>query len=304
MKVLISGASGLIGRSVSALLQAGGHAVSRLVRDAAQAKRGDVVWQPDAPLAAANIADYDVIVHLAGKPVATLWTPEAKAEIRSSRVTGTRTIAQAAAEAFQQGGKPHALICSSASGYYGNRGNEELVEECEAGLGFLAEVCQEWEQAAQTAAMAGVRVAHMRTSIVLDAKGGALAEMLPAFRFGVAGILGSGKQSWSWVSLADASAAYVFAVENEQVHGALNLAGGSATNAEFTKTLGRVLRRPTILRIPAFALRAIAGQAAEEMVLSSARLVSKRLLEAGFEFTDRELEPTLRKLLDKPAKNN
>src|SRR6266568_1404906 len=273
MKVLISGASGFIGRSVSSLLQAGQHEVCRLVRDPAQVARGDVVWQPGAELNPTSIADFDVIVHLAGKPVATLWTPQAKEEIRSSRVEGTRTIAQAAAEAFKQGGKPHALICSSASGYYGNRGDEELVEECEAGLGFLAEVCREWEVAAETAAM---------------------AEMLPAFRFGVAGILGNGKQWWSWVSLADTSAAYVFAVENEQVHGALNLAAGAATNAEFTKTLGRVLHRPTILRIPAFALRAIAGQLAEEMVLASQRVVPKRLLEAGFTFEDSELEPTLR----------
>jgi uncharacterized protein len=304
MKVLISGASGLIGRSVCSLLQARQHEVFRMVRDPARAGRGDVVWQPASQLNPADIADFDVIVHLAGKPVATLWTPQTKAEIRSSRVLGTRTISEAAAEAFKQRGKPHALICSSASGYYGNRGDEELVEDSEEGLGFLAEVCREWEEAAEAAAMAGVRVAHMRTSIVLDAKGGALAEMLPAFRFGVAGMLGSGKQWWSWVSLADASAAYVLAVESEQVHGALNLAAGAATNAEFTKTMGRVLHRPTILRIPAFALRAIAGQAAEEMVLSSARLVPKRLLEAGFEFGDRELEPTLRKLLDKPARND
>src|SRR6266568_5158123 len=303
MKVLISGATGSIGRSVSSLLQAGQHEVCRLVRDPAQVARGDVVWQPGAELNPTSIADFDVIVHLAGKPVATLWTPQAKEEIRSSRVEGTRTIAQAAAEAFKQGGKPHALICSSASGYYGNRGDEELVEECEAGLGFLAEVCREWEVAAETAAMAGVRVAHMRTAIVLDTKGGALAEMLPAFRFGVAGILGNGKQWWSWVSLADTSAAYVFAVENEQVHGALNLAANAATNAEFTKTLGRMLRRPTILRIPAFALRAIAGQLAEEMVLASQRVVPKRLLEAGFTFEDSELEPTLRKLLNGTAKN-
>ncbi|HVJ04522.1 MAG TPA: TIGR01777 family oxidoreductase [Candidatus Saccharimonadales bacterium] len=301
MKVLISGATGLIGRSVSSLLQAGQHEVSRMVRDPAEARQGDVVWKPSSPLDAGTIADFDVIVHLAGKPIATLWTPQAKEEIRRSRVEGTRTIAQAAAGAYKQGGRPHALICSSASGYYGNRGNEELVEECEAGLGFLAEVCREWEAAAETAAMAGVRVAHMRTAIVLDAKGGALAEMLPAFRFGVAGILGDGKQWWSWVSLADASAAYVFAVENEHVHGALNLAAGAATNAEYTKTLGRVLRRPTILRIPAFALRAVAGQLAEEMVLASQRVIPKRLVEAGFTFEDLELEPTLRKLLNGTA---
>jgi hypothetical protein len=247
---------------------------------------------------AALVAGFDVIVHLAGRPVATLWTEKAKAEIRGSRVKGTMTIAEAAAQAFQQSGKPRALICSSAIGYYGSRGDEELVEESEAGLGFLAEVCREWENAARPAAMAGVRVVHMRTSLVLDTKGGALAKMLPAFRYGAGGKLGSGRQWWSWISLRDTVRAYAFAAENEQIHGALNVAAPDAvTNAEFTRALGRVLRRPTLLAVPAFALRALAGEMAEEMFLASQRVVPKRLLEAEFDFEDRELEATLRQLL-------
>jgi uncharacterized protein len=297
MKVLVSGASGFLGRKICSFLAAK-HEVHGLVRDPTKVGRGDVLWNPESPLEAARIAGFDVIVHLAGRPVATLWTEKAKEEIRSSRVVGTANLARAAAQAFLEHGQPHALICSSAIGYYGSRGDEELVEESEAGLGFLAGVCRDWENASRAAAMAGVRVAHMRTSLVLDSGGGALAKMLPAFRLGLAGKLGSGRQWWSWISLQDAVRVYAFAVENEQVHGALNLAATSVVrNAEFTRTLGRILHRPTLLTVPAFALRVVAGEMAEEMLLASQRVIPKRLLDAGFNFQDVELEPTLRKLL-------
>lgn len=297
MKVLMSGASGLIGRELTSLLRTQGHEVHSLVRGAA-GSGGDVSWQPGEVLNPALLTGFDAIVHLAGKSVATLWTEKAKAEILHSRVDGTSTIARAAAQAFAIDGRPRALICSSAIGYYGSRGDEELSEESEAGLGFLAEVCRQWEEAAQPAAMAGVRVAQLRTSLVLDAKGGALAKMLPAFRFGVGGKLGSGRQWWSWVSLRDTARAYVFALENEHVHGALNLAApGAVTNAEFTRTLGGVLHRPALLGIPAFALRAVAGEMAEGMLLASQKVVAQRLPEAGFHFEDDELGATLRGLL-------
>lgn len=298
MKVLMSGASGLIGGEVSALLGDSGHEVHRLVREGAKSASDDVEWQPSKALEPNQIAGFDVIIHLAGRPVATLWTEQAKQEILRSRVEGTANLARAAAEAFRAGGKPLALISSSAIGYYGSRGDEELVEESEPGFGFLADVCREWEAAAQPAAIAGVRVAHMRTSLVLSAKGGALAKMLPAFRLGVGGRLGNGRQWWSWVSLRDAARAYVFAVEDERMHGAINLAAPDAvTNAEFTRTLGRVLHRPTLLTVPAFALRAVAGEMADQMLLASQSVVPKRLFEAGFRFKDEELEPLLRKLV-------
>jgi hypothetical protein len=298
MKVLVSGAGGLIGREVSSLLHGRGYEVHSLLRDPARLRTGDVLWQPALPLEAAQIAGFDVIVHLAGRPVATLWTEQTKAEIRDSRVQGTATLARAAAEAFQQNGKPHALICSSAIGYYGSRGDEELTEESEVGMGFLAEVCRDWERAAQPAATAGVRVAHLRTGVVLSTAGGALAKMLPAFRFGVAGKFGDGRQWMSWISLRDAARAYALAVENEHVCGALNLVSpGPVTNAEFTRTLGRVLHRPTLLMVPTFALRALAGEMAEAMLLASQRVLPTRLLEAGFEFEDPELEAALRKSL-------
>jgi hypothetical protein len=298
MRVLISGASGLIGREVSALLREGGHEVHSLVRDAAKSAPGDVVRHPSKALDARQISTFDVILHLAGRPVATLWTEKAKQEIRNSRVKGTASLTSAVVEAFRSTGRPRALICSSAIGYYGSRGDEELVEESEPGLGFLAEVCRDWEAAAHPAAMAGVRVVHMRTSLVLSAEGGALAKMLPAFRLGVGGKLGSGRQWWSWVSLRDAARAFVFAAENEHMHGAVNLAAPDAvTNAEFTRTLGRVLHRPTLLGVPAFALRAVSGEMAEEMLLASQNVVPKRLLEAGFRFDDEELETLLGELL-------
>jgi len=298
MRVLISGASGLIGREVSGLLLDGNHEVHSLVRDGAKFAAGDVVWNPSKGLKAEQVAGFDVIIHLAGRPVATLWTAQAKQEIRNSRVEGTANLAFAVAESFRAEGKPRALISSSAIGYYGSRGDEELVEESEPGFGFLAEVCRDWEAAAQPAAMAGVRVAHMRTSLVLSAKGGALAKMLPAFRLGVGGKLGSGRQWWSWVSLHDAARAFVFAVEDERMHGAVNLAAPDAlTNAEFTRILGRVLHRPTLLSVPAFALKIATGEMAGQMLLASQRVVPRRLLEAGFHFEDEELEPLLRKLV-------
>ncbi len=298
MKVLISGAGGMIGKAVSALLSGRRHEVHALVRNPSRARPGDLLWQPASALDAAQIATFDVIVHLAGRPVATLWTEKTKAEIRNSRVEGTANLARAAAQAFFASGKPHALICSSAIGYYGSRGDEELVEESQAGLGFLAEVCRDWESAADPAAMAGVRVANLRTSLVLSAEGGALEKILPAFRMCLGGKLGSGRQWWSWVSLEDTARAYAFAVEHEQARGALNLAAPRAvTNAEFTRTLRRVLHRPAPLAVPAFALRALAGEMAEEMLLASQRVIPKRLLESGFKFEDAELEPALKKML-------
>jgi uncharacterized protein (TIGR01777 family) len=298
MRVLISGAGGLIGRETTSLLRESGHEVHNLVRDASKSFPGDVVWDPAKPVAACEIGRFNMVLHLAGRPVATLWTAKARQEIRNSRVEGTAHLARAVAEAFCSQGQPRAMICSSAIGYYGSRGDEELVEESEPGMGFLAEVCREWEDAAQPAALAGVRVAHMRTSLVLSAKGGALPKMLPAFRLGLGGKLGSGRQWWSWVSLRDAARAFLFAIENEQLHGALNLAApDAATNAEFTRALGRVLHRPTLLTVPAFALRAVAGEMAEEMLLASQSVVPKRLLEAGFHFKDERLEPLLRELL-------
>ena len=278
------------------------HQVAALLRDPQRARPGDLLWQPARPVDPAQLAAFDAVVHLAGSPLAVRWTAAAKAQIRDSRVQGTANLARAAAQAWQQSGKPGVLVCASAVGYYGNRGEAELVEDSAPGLGFLAEVCGQWESAAHPAAMAGVRVVHMRSSLVLSPAGGALAKMLPAFRLGAAGMLGSGRQWWSWVSLPDAARAFAFALENEHAHGALNLAAPHpVTNAEFTRTLGRVLGKPELLAVPAWTLRLAAGEMADELLLCSQRVLPKRLLGMGFNFEDAALEPALRRLLNRPA---
>ena len=298
MKVLVSGATGLIGREISARLRQQGHEVGCLVRNASRATANDLVWWPSRPLPLEALSRYDAIVHLAGRPVATLWTAKARREIRDSRVQGTANLSAAAAEAFRSKGTPHTLISASAIGYYGSRGDEELFETSASGMGFLADVCRQWEAAAQPAALSGIRLVEMRTSIVLSPTGGALGQMLPIFRFGLGGRLGSGHQWWSWVSLADAARAYLFALENPQLQGPVNLAApDSVTNAEFTRTLARVLRRPAFFAVPAIALRAMAGDMAEEMLLSSQCVVPRQLIEHGFRFEDEELEAALRKIL-------
>jgi uncharacterized protein (TIGR01777 family) len=272
--------------------------VHRLVRPPAIAAAGDVPWQPGQSLDPAKLAAFDAIVHLAGRPIATLWTEKAKAEIRRSRVEGTVTIAQAVAESYRRSGMPHALISGSAIGYYGSRGDKELTEESHAGNGFLAEVCSQWEAATQPAVDAGLRVVKMRISVVLSPEGGALAKMLTPFRLGLGGRLGSGRQWMSWISLGDAARAFVFALENESLRGPVNLAAPApVTNEEFTRALGHALHRPTLAAVPAFALRLAAGEMAEETLLSSQRVLPAMLLAAGFRFDDPELEPALRKML-------
>lgn len=298
MKVLISGATGLIGHEVSARLRQQGHQVSLLVRNASHATPNDLVWWPSQPLPSAALANFDAIIHLAGRPVATMWTTKARQEIRDSRVLGTGNLATAAAEAFRSKGTPHTFISASAIGYYGSRGDEELVESSIPGLGFLADVCRQWEAAAQPASDAGIRVVQLRTSIVLSPVSGALQQMLPIFRLGLGGRFGSGHQWWSWIGLNDAARAYIFALENPQLHGAVNLAVPDAvTNAEFTRTLGRVLHRPAFFAVPAIVLRAMAGEMAEEMLLSSQCVVPRQLIEHGFRFEDEDLEVALRKML-------
>jgi uncharacterized protein (TIGR01777 family) len=297
MRVLISGAGGMIGQAVEALLSQS-HEVKRLVRDPRKARQGDVSWSPDRPPAASLLSCFDAIVHLAGSPVARRWSRRAKAEILNSRVKGTSGLAEAAAQAHGKYGLPHTFLGSSAIGYYGNRGAEELVEDSRPGYGFLSEVCYQWERSARVAAMAGIRVAQMRTSLVISPTGGALARMLPGFRLGLAGRLGAGTQWWSWISLEDAARAIAFTLENEHMHGPVNLSSPHpVTNAEFTETLGRVVGRPAVLAVPTWVLRLATGEMAGEMLLASQRVLPHRLTEAGFHFADEELEPALRRML-------
>src|SRR5215469_3262772 len=221
MRVLVSGASGLIGSVLQPALLSAGRSVAKLVRRAPAPD--EVQWDPTRPMDPQKLAGYEAVIHLAGKNIAGRWTEKFKREVRESRVTGTRTLATAAAESFRQTGMPRVFVAASATGYYGDRGNEELTEASAPGRGFLADVCQEWEAAAQPAAKAGVRVVHFRLGVVLAKSGGALKAMLPAFRLGLGGRIGDGRQFMSWVAIDDVVGAFLFALSNEPVRGPVNV---------------------------------------------------------------------------------
>ena len=297
MQVFMTGASGLIGKAVSERLRAEGHMVVGMVRGKPRA--GEVQWTPGRPLDPAVLATADAVVHLAGKNVATRWTPSAKKELYESRVAGTKTISDAVAESFRRTGKPAVLISASAIGYYGVRGDEVLTEESAPGTGFLHDICVAWEAAAQSAKDAGVRVVHPRIGVVLSKHGGALGKMLPIFKLGGGGKLGDGRQWWSWIAIDDIVGAMPFALSNQQVSGPVNFVGPHpVTNAEFTKVLGEVMHRPTIFPVPRFALHVAMGkEAAEETALASERVLPKRLLEFGYQFAYADLRAALQNVL-------
>lgn len=292
--VLISGASGLVGKAVAKSLAGDGWTVKRLVR-----RQGfgpdEIGWDPARGVDFKALEGMDAVVHLAGEPIFDLWTKEKMRHIRESRVEGTSALSRALAHCEQ---KPKVMVCASAVGYYGDRSAEELTEDSSPGRGFLPETCVAWEQAAQPAKDAGIRVVHLRTGIVLAKHGGALKTMLPAFNLGVAGKLGSGKQYFPWITLDDMVAVVRFAIRNAGLSGPVNVAAPQAvTNAQFTKTLAKVLRRPAVIPVPAFVLKLLPGNMAQEAILASARVAPKKLLEAGFVFGSPELEAALRKEL-------
>lgn len=297
MKVLISGSTGLIGSALSSSLAGKAVQVARLVRAKSAGTTPQVLWNPVARvLDPKQLEGFDAIVHLAGDPIAKgRWNPEKKARIRDSRVKGTRFLAEAVAALSSP---PKVFACASAIGIYGDRGEELLTEESGHGTGFLAEVGQEWEKACEPVARRAVRVVNLRFGVVLSPKGGALPMMLPPFRLGLGGILGSGRQWMSWVSIEDVVGAIHHALTNEAVRGPVNVvAPGPVTNREFTVALGRVLRRPTVFPVPTFAVRLLFGELADEALLASARVEPKRLKSTGYRFQHPELEPALRQLL-------
>jgi hypothetical protein len=239
---------------------------------------------------AESLREADVIIHLAGEPVAQRWTAEAKRRILESRVVGTRSLVEALAALPR---RPEALICASAIGYYGSRGDEILTESSAPGSGFLPEVCVAWEREAQAAEAFGIRVVRVRTGLVLGAGGGALPRMLPPFRMGVGGRLGSGRQWMSWIHLEDLTALLLFAVEN-RFQGPLNaVAPHPVTNADFTRELARALRRPALFPVPEFALRLLFGEMAD-VLLDSQRVAPAAAEAAGFRFRFPQLPPALR----------
>ena len=295
MRVLVSGASGLLGSALVSFLEGGGHSVTPLVRSASAG--AGVVWDPAAGvLPREHLDGFDAVVHLAGESIAGgRWTEERKARIRDSRVDGTRLLAGALAKLERP---PAVLICASAIGYYGDRGEQELDEDSAAGSGFLADVCREWEQAAAAADEGGIRVVNLRLGMILSAAGGALAQMLTPFRWGGGGVLGGGRQYMSWVSIDDVVGAVDHTLRRDELRGPVNVVSPTpVTNREFTKTLGRALGRPTLLRMPAFAVRAAFGEMGDALLLSSTRVLPKRLIDTGYEFRHASLASALRAAL-------
>lgn len=295
MKIIIAGASGFVGRALVPLLRKNGNAVFKLTRKKTLLKDDEISWDPDSgQLDAASLEGADVIINLAGENIASRWTKAKKKAILESRTAATRLLVEAIPLLRAP---PHQLINASAIGYYGSRGNQVLTEETSDGQGFLANVCKEWEQAAKSGTKKDVKVAIVRIGIVLGKEGGALKSMLTPFKLGLGGIIGSGDQWMSWISLQDLAAIFTFIVE-KGLDGTINaVAPNPVTNAQFTKTLGTALGRPTIFPVPAFAARLLFGEMGDELLLSSTRVAPERLLKAGFVFTTPRLEEALNQIL-------
>jgi uncharacterized protein len=297
MRVAISGASGLIGGALAADLASDGHEVVRLVRRAARSP-DEIGWDPQTTasgLDPAALTGVSAVVHLAGAPIAAgRWTQSRKAELRASRISATEVLvaAMAAADAG-----PRVLLCGSAIGWYGDAGDRVVDEAAASGSGFLARLVCDWEAAAATATSAGIRVVNLRTGIVLAAAGGMLSRLMLPFRLGLGAKLGSGGQYLSWISLHDDVRAIRFLLDEPSIDGPVNLtAPQPVTNAEFTSALAKALGRPAILRVPAGVLNVALGEVASEL-LTGARVVPRRLLQAGFSFEDPDIAAALARVL-------
>lgn len=295
MRILVTGASGLVGSALSSLLVSRGHKTVGLTRKSGESPS----WDPDrGHIDAESLEGFDAVIHLAGENIASgRWTPKKKERIRSSRVQGTELLCRTLAGLQSP---PKTLIAASAIGFYGDRGEEKLDESSDGGSDFLAEVCQDWERSTSIAEAAGIRVARVRIGVILTPQGGALAKMLFPFKMGGGGKLGNGRQWMSWISLDDTISAIEHCLTQDELKGAINLvAPNPVTNTEFTKTLGRVLKRPTLVPMPGFAARAAFGEMAEALLLSSTRVLPRRLERSGFRFLHPTLEVALRSLLDR-----
>lgn len=284
MKILITGASGLVGKELQKSFAEKGYEMLLASRSEPKDDK-HIQWTIEEGFAEPErLEGIDVVVHLAGENVSggIRWTDEKKKAIRDSRVLGTRNVVDAISKLKK---KPHTFIASSAIGFYGERGDEEVTESSAAGDNFLAGVCKEWEAESRRAEDAGIRTVLLRTGIVLSKDGGALGTMLTPFKLGVGGVVGSGKQWMSWISMDDEIAIINFAIENENIRGAVNaVAPNPVTNEEFTKTLGEVLYRPTFIPLPEFAVSMIFGEMGDALLLASTKVLPKRLEDAGFEF--------------------
>ena len=297
--VLVSGASGLVGERLLPLLEARGYNAARLVREYSAVSQEDVFWDPAAgELDPDALEGVEAVVHLAGENIAAgRWNAARKERIRESRVAGTKLLCSKLAEMPHP---PKVLVCASAIGYYGDRGDESLPEDAPAGEGFLPDVCREWEAASSAAEHAGIRVVRLRSGVVLSPKGGALKKMLLPFKLGAGGKMGSGRQYMSWISIDDLTRVILHCIESDALSGAVNaVTPAPVTNQEFTKTLGRVLVRPTLFPLPPFAARLALGEMADALLLASAKVEPAALKASGFEFAHSDLEEALRHLLGK-----
>ena len=298
MKILVSGSHGLVGKALTHSLTDDGHEVVRLVRRERNFGSPEIEWQPDqGRIDATHLEGIEAVVHLAGDNIAAgRWTTQKKHIIRESRVQGTSLLSDTLASLSRP---PSVFISASAIGFYGNRGDESLTEESPPGNDFLAKVCIDWEAATKSAVEKGIRTAHPRFGVILDAREGALAKMLPPFRVGIGGKVGNGKQWMSWIALEDVIGGLKFLLEDKSIAGPVNfVAPNPVTNAEFTSTLGRVVSRPTIFPMPAFAARLAFGEMADALLLSSQRVDPAVLEDKGFLFSWPTLEPALQHIIN------
>jgi uncharacterized protein len=298
MRILVTGGSGLVGTRLVPSLVAKGYVVSKLVYSF-NPTPGVLTWNPDkGQINPASLEGFDAVIHLAGENIAdNRWSEEKKKKILDSRVIGTRLLCQTFALLKQP---PKVFISASAIGYYGCRGDTLLTEESSGGQGFLAEVCREWEIASQFAVKQGIRVVNPRIGMILSANGGALKQMLLPFKFGLGGRLGSGQQYMSWIAIDDVIGALLLALSRDSIKGPINVvAPKPITNAEFTRVLGEVLHRPTIIPLPAFAARFAFGEMADELLLCSSRVEPKRLQHEGYQFLYPDLKNALKYLITK-----
>jgi len=293
MRVLVSGASGLIGSALVPYLEGRGHTVAKLVRRDVEGVR----WDPAArTIDRAALTQFDAVIHLSGESVLARWTPAKQAAIRASRVDSTAFLAGVLAALDR---KPAVLVTASAIGYYGDRGDEPLTEDSPPGSGFLAGVCRAWEAAAEPATRAGIRTVQLRIGLPLTAAGGILGQLLLPFRLGLGGPVGRGAQWWSWIVLEDLLGLFALALDTSSLSGPVNgTAPHPVTNRDFSATLGRVLSRPAVLPVPPVALRLLFGTAAANgAMLTGCRVQPARAVSAGFRFAYPDLEPALRRAL-------
>lgn len=299
MKILVTGAHGLVGSALIPFLTTEGYQVRRLVRTNAHEESGDILWSPELKqVDSTKLEGFDAVIHLAGENIAAgRWTEEQKQKIRDSRVIGTRFLSEILANLKLP---PKVFISASATGYYGARSDDIVSEGSAPGDDFLADVCREWEAATEMAAKKNIRVVNARFGIILSASGGALKKMLPPFRLGVGGRLGSGRQIMSWIALDDVVAGLYHILNTVDLRGAVNFVSPqSLTNWDFTKALGAVLKRPTVFSVPAFVIKTIFGEMGEALLLNGVNVEPKKLLESGYTFHFPEIKEALRHLLGK-----